>query len=533
RCFRCPAPGPPPGGGAQVAYGPLIYREQYGWDSRVYVQNMSGVTAAKVKVYFLDHNGGIITTIVDWVCPRGEQTFFLPLVNNLPGQYVGQIRVESQAWQSPGDPLVEAPNIAGVAELVQYSSPARTQPFQAIAYNLTPETQGYIWQLGAGQGGTTSGVGLIGIPGLLQRGNSLGMVTELAVQNIAPAPGVTDFVIYIYDQNGLLDYVCEKLNQRQVEYIDLSRWGIINPGFKGSAVISAVYWDHAVFDPVGGLVRTVVGLAALKIQRVIPTSSLPLPGDVAAGSEGFPIPPIHAGYATFDFAGFPAVCPGVPNAPGGCGLVTLALTICPPNSSTTASVYAGATIRLRDPNNTVVATGVVGANGQAVFATIRSGLRYTVEVTPVRQTVGGDQIDLAGFIASLVVSCQTQANVVYPATLTPPPGVIAAYLVASCGQINVARQREVQLWLPPSDGNPAGTLLQAATSNADGYFEFRGLNPCIVYELKILQGSVVTVLSGILAGAATVQTGPTAGQPQTYILSDETGAVCNVLPDPP
>ena len=94
-----------------------------GLDTGVHVQNLESIVAAKVKVYFVDHNGGIITTLVDWVCPRGEQTFFLPLVNNLPGNYVGAIRVESQEWESPGDPFVNAVPIAAVAELIQYSSP--------------------------------------------------------------------------------------------------------------------------------------------------------------------------------------------------------------------------------------------------------------------------------------------------------------------------------------------------------------------------------------------------------------------------
>ena len=47
--------------GNQVAFGPLLYSEYQGWDSGVQVQNMSSVTAAKVKVYFLDRSGGIIT----------------------------------------------------------------------------------------------------------------------------------------------------------------------------------------------------------------------------------------------------------------------------------------------------------------------------------------------------------------------------------------------------------------------------------------------------------------------------------------
>jgi hypothetical protein len=64
------------------------------------------VTAAKVKVYFLDRSGDVITTLVDWICPRGSQTFFLPVVHDLPGNWVGSVRVESQEWITPGGPLV-------------------------------------------------------------------------------------------------------------------------------------------------------------------------------------------------------------------------------------------------------------------------------------------------------------------------------------------------------------------------------------------------------------------------------------------
>jgi hypothetical protein len=520
------------GGGAKVAYGPLIYREQQGWDTRVYVQNLSGTVAAKVKVYFVDHNGGIITTIVDWVCPRGEQTFFLPLVNNLPGNYVGAIRVESQSWESPGDPFVGAPNVAAVAELIQYSGPSRTTVTQAIAYNLFPETQGYIWQLGAGTGGTASGVGLIGIPSLLQRGNSLGLVTELAIQNIVPKPGFTDFVLFIYDQNGLLDYVCEKLNEKQVEYIDLSTWGVINPGFKGSAVISATYWEHDVFDPVGRFVRNVVGLAAIKVERVIPSSAIPIPGDVAAGSEGFPMPP------GFDFQGFPVQCPGVPTV--GCAPTTLVLSVCPPNSTTTSSVYTGATVTLRNAGGQVVGNGVVGGNGQVIFNNVVSGQTYHVEIGSVRRPIpfpggGVDQIDLAAFTSAASVGCQTIANQVTYVVLTPPSGAIAGYVIQNCASPNIPRGgREIQLWIPPSNpGNQGGTYLASATTNVEGYFQFRGVNPCLVYELKNVVGSVTTVSNGVLAGAPTVQTGPTTGTGQLYVISDANGQICDVQPDPP
>ena len=87
--------------GNQVAFGPLIYSEYQGWDTALQVQNLSSTTAAKVKVYFLDRSGDVITTLVDWICPRGSQTFFLPVVAGLPGNWVGSVRVESQEWITP------------------------------------------------------------------------------------------------------------------------------------------------------------------------------------------------------------------------------------------------------------------------------------------------------------------------------------------------------------------------------------------------------------------------------------------------
>ena len=57
--------------------------------------------------------------------------------------------------------------------------------------------------------------------------------------------------IVVYDQNGFLDYICEVLNQKQVEYLDLNLYGWIPPGFLGSGVISAVFWEHDVFDGSG------------------------------------------------------------------------------------------------------------------------------------------------------------------------------------------------------------------------------------------------------------------------------------------
>lgn len=296
--------------GNLVAFGPLMYSEYQGWDTGVQVQNLSAVVNAKVKVYFLDRSGDVITTLVDWICPRGSQTFFLPVIADLPGNWVGSIRVESQEWWTPGSPAVSPPNIVGVATLIKYNDAARSQTTEAIAYNLLPEHKIYIWQIGGGPGGVAAGVGLIAIPSLIKDLEATGVTSEVAIANIVPKPGFTDFAIFIYDQNGLLDYICQKLNEKQVEYINLQTWGYVNPGFKGSAIISAIFWEHDVFSPTGLFLRNLVGLGAVSVERTGTRLGEDVPGDEAAGSRGIPFA-APGGRKDFRWQG-----PGNPNCPG-------------------------------------------------------------------------------------------------------------------------------------------------------------------------------------------------------------------------
>jgi hypothetical protein len=225
------------------------------------VQNLSSVVPAKVKVYFLDHGGAQITNLVDWVCPRGSQTFFLPVISNLPGQYVGQVRIESQGWWSPGDPPVAGPPIQSVIELVKYAGPAMDEALEAIAYN------------GLVEGAT----GAIGVPSLL---NKATLRSELALVNLNLNPGLTNLVVYIYDQNGLVDYFCQTLNEKQVELIPVGNLGIISPGFGGSAVVVPISSDQPGGPMVGGVL----------VNRLTTTLGRDIPGDSSAGSVLKPVP---------------------------------------------------------------------------------------------------------------------------------------------------------------------------------------------------------------------------------------------------
>ena len=296
--------------GSTVAFGPLVFSEYQGWDTGIQVQNLSTTTAAKVKVYFNDRSGDIITTLVDWVCPRGSQTFYLPAIATLPGNWVGSVRVESQEWFTPGGPIVPAAGITAVAQLINYADVQHLSANQAIAYNLLSEFDGTDWQIGSGYGGRESGVAVLAVPSLLKDLEGSGVTTELAIANLVQKPGFTDFAIHIYDQNGYIDFVCEKLADKQVEYIDLQTWGYINPGFKGSAIISATYWEHDVFSPEGEFMRNLVGLGAVSIERTGTTFVQNVPGDQAAGSAAIPV------FGDFAFMGLRApMCPGLEDAP--------------------------------------------------------------------------------------------------------------------------------------------------------------------------------------------------------------------------
>jgi hypothetical protein len=290
--------------GSQVNYAPLIYNQHQGWDTALVVQNMSSTMAAKVKVYFLDRSGGIAHTMVDWICPRGSQTFFLPVIDGLPGNWVGSARVESQEWWTPGDPLVDPPRIQSVVLLEKYSDPARAQRQEAVAYNANTECDVYDWQIGGQLGGTQSGSAVLAVP-LVAKDNR-GISTELAITNLVPKPGFTDFVVFLYDQNGLVDYVCEKLNEKQVEYIDVNQWGFIPPRFLGSAVVSATFWEHDVFDEQGGFTRNLVGLGGVVVERVNGVQGQPdVPGDESKAVGMFPV------YDLF-LTERMVSCPGVP-----------------------------------------------------------------------------------------------------------------------------------------------------------------------------------------------------------------------------
>jgi hypothetical protein len=261
--------------GSLFGYAPLLYREFNGWNAGIQVQNLSSVHNAMVKVEFLDQSGGIIDSLVEWICPRGSQRFYLPAIDRLAGPggrpYVGWARIESQHWWGPGDPDVDAPFVLAIVDLTNYSTG------QGLAYNAFPRPP--------------AKVKFVALPSLRKgRVDPFGptgatWTSEIAVTDLDPTPSVVTFRIGFYDQNGLLYSICQTFSENQVDYLDLRQMGIIQVGWQGSALIDLVCSQPANAGSLG----------VIAVERATGYPS----GDLTSGYDAFPLAtePIHAGEA--------------------------------------------------------------------------------------------------------------------------------------------------------------------------------------------------------------------------------------------
>lgn len=266
--------------GSPVAFGPIAFSEYQGWDTGIQVQNMSDTVNAKVKASFLDRSGDIITTLVNWVCPRGSQTFFLPVIAELPGEWIGSVRIESQPWLGDTPP----PPVTAVVSLHHYSNKERTEATGMAIYNALNEEDSFDWKYGRGAGSLESGVGLLAIPHLELAPPVSGFGSHLAVTNLVPATGFTRFNVALFDKNGGVDELCMQLSEKQTESINLGYLGHLNAGFEGSALVSATYWNHRSSE---GDDRLLVGLAAVAVSPH--WTNADLPGDEFAVSAATPL----------------------------------------------------------------------------------------------------------------------------------------------------------------------------------------------------------------------------------------------------
>ncbi len=274
-----------------VLHAPVAHSEDGGWSTGIQVRNRSANRNARVRLTFLDPSGRARASLVDWICPRGSRSFFLPMVADLPLGWRGAVRVESEPVGLPAAPSQPAAEIIAVARSVRYADIARSHPVQAHSYHLLDGRATFDPDIAMLPEAICPGpgcIGLIAAPHVRKPGD-VGTQVELVVVNVVSTPGVTDFAIYLFDENGPIDVLCQRLPERQSSALDLDRYAFLEPGFVGSAVISAVAWRHGKAEGAPDAAPSPLGLAAVVLAHAGGALGEHVPGDRSASRIGSPI----------------------------------------------------------------------------------------------------------------------------------------------------------------------------------------------------------------------------------------------------
>ncbi|MFN2114090.1 MAG: hypothetical protein ACK2T6_00115, partial [Anaerolineae bacterium] len=168
-------------------------------------------TAALVLALIFGLTAAMLTSVTAWAwpgeSPSGPVSSRSAL--SLDGLYAaGSLATDPRAAEGrSAEPRI---GVAAVAEFTLREGPDQSVT-DSFAYRLLRDQEVFAWPSGAGEGGLASGIGVIALPDLTKSRSAPRHSTQMMIANMVPEPGFTDFAIFIYDQNGLLDYVLEKL----------------------------------------------------------------------------------------------------------------------------------------------------------------------------------------------------------------------------------------------------------------------------------------------------------------------------------
>ncbi len=120
----------------------------------------------------------------------------------------------------------------------------------------------------------------IGLPATLNDLQNSGIGHVIAVARTGAGAGRMDYVVQLYDRNGLVDRICRTVTDAATDVVDLSAGAGPMDGTKAAAVVAAVGWDGA--EPPGDLAVTAVWVKGTQI-------GVDLPGDAHAAVAGTPL----------------------------------------------------------------------------------------------------------------------------------------------------------------------------------------------------------------------------------------------------
>lgn len=244
---------------SSVNHAPLIYKNADGWNTEFQIQNIGPwfrpITAT---VSFLDFDGNPLTTAAHRI--EGWDSWSVPVQDNkeLPGSWVGALRVHSKAASQYLD---VPPESLSVVSLVN------SENGQALSYSsLQPPRQGGVEAA---------------LPWLVKGYHESYGPTEttqtsrIILQNLNPNVGFTSFRIDFYGEETVLGSLQDQLNGAEVRPIDLREVDFLPDGFHGSALVHITDSTQAGDPAIGAI--------------VIEEAEGVVSGDLARAYEGIPL----------------------------------------------------------------------------------------------------------------------------------------------------------------------------------------------------------------------------------------------------
>ncbi len=228
---EAPARHPAPAAAGTILQAPLAIDLSDGWTGQVLVQNQDAERSAEVQLRILDRLGSELVSRRQILCPAQAARLSVDLPAG-SSSFGNSLRLESHRL---GDPIggLAPPSISAVVELGREGPVAQRTRYGMHSVDPNPATR--------------ADHGLLALPCLRAREDATG---RLSIQNQSLDPGFATMAVYLYDANGLLDFLCIELHDHEMAAIDLSSF--VQPGFRGSAVISADHWEHIAFQPPQG-----------------------------------------------------------------------------------------------------------------------------------------------------------------------------------------------------------------------------------------------------------------------------------------
>ena len=226
--------------GAEALVGPLLRIDPAeGWTTRLHLLDPSEGSNAlqrELRIRVTDAAGDPLAEQRISLCPYGLRVIDLAdLVPVPPPAGLGAVRVEAELLAPVRSPAA----VVALAELIHVDASGR---IDAVArYPLEPIVP---W--------IDAGAARLALPILSHAPASELPPARLVLHNANPNPGYTDAAVYTFDRNGLVGLSCHRLNAGQSLTLDPAALPNLAPGFDGSALVSASYWEHPVAEPAVG-----------------------------------------------------------------------------------------------------------------------------------------------------------------------------------------------------------------------------------------------------------------------------------------